>query len=174
MRKDLGMHGRIAAWVARISLFVLCTTVLSAGTSPRFLFETDEVQSDSEVLHAGPPTDCTGLTDGALCDDGDACTHDDACLAEECVGVDNVCTNGQQCDAATGDCACPDLCGDLDFDGDVDMNDRALFSDSYNALPTDPDFNICADFTGDGQVTRSDLRGFWGCFVHYARAVSGD
>jgi len=109
--------------------------------------------------------------DGALCEDSYLCTHDDACEAGECVGVDTECFDGQQCDETSGDCACADLCGDLDFDGDVDSDDRTLFNGSYNVNPGQPGFNICADYTGDGRVTRPDLRWWMGCYMDYIRVA---
>jgi hypothetical protein len=47
--------------------------------------------------------------------------------------------------------------GDVDGDGDVDLNDLASLLSAYGSSTGDPDYNPNADFDNDGDVDLTDL-----------------
>jgi hypothetical protein len=49
------------------------------------------------------------------------------------------------------------ITGDVDGDGDVDLNDLALLLAAYGACDGDPDYNPDADFDDSGRIDLSDL-----------------
>lgn len=50
--------------------------------------------------------------------------------------------------------------GDLDDDGDVDMDDVTVFRDAVGSEAGDDNYNPAADFDGDGRITMNDYRIF--------------
>jgi len=108
------------------------------------------------VCHGGSPPDC---------DDHDACTTDSCDPIMGC-RHDPLCPNGQRCNRRTGACECPVLCGDLDFDGDVDLDDLHLFLASFGFAEGDPEYNVCADYDGNGIVNVVDLRRWRRCLLN--------
>jgi hypothetical protein len=57
-----------------------------------------------------------------------------------------------------------ELCGDLDNDGDVDLDDYWVFLAAYGACAGDPNYNAVADLDGDGCVTLVDYQAWRLCY----------
>jgi hypothetical protein len=108
-----------------------------------------------------PPNDCNenGIPDecdigtqfGGFCADQGA-----PCFPAECSSDWN--TNGVPDD-------CPDeLCGDLNTDGNVDLNDYWVFVDAFGSCDGSPKYNAAADMDGDGCVTLLDYQAWRMCY----------
>jgi hypothetical protein len=69
----------------------------------------------------------------------------------------------------TDDC---EPCGDLDGDGDVDMDDYEAFRGAYGRTSDDPAYLVCADFDGSGAVGLSDFQAWLACFRAASEAPS--
>lgn len=82
---------------------------------------------------------CTLRADGATADIGDAYLRV------------NLCNVG-------------DVCGDLDFDGDVDAADYTLFRGSYAKAACAPGYMICADHDESGVVGIGDYQFWLSCY----------
>lgn len=101
-------------------------------------------------------------------DDGDLCTVE-VCDAGSggCIVAPRECPNDQRCETSTGMCVCPEVCGDLDFDDDVDEDDYELFLFTFGSSSGEPRFNICADYDEDGAVTLVDFQQWRLCFFAF-------
>jgi len=113
------------------------------------------------------------------CDDEDMCTTDacvdDACVLTPVVCDDDLFCNGlEECDPGTGDCVdgvapcvpqyCDeddDICrgADMDADGDVDLEDFALWQACFEMLPVEPEC-LAGDIDGNGTVDLDDFADF--------------
>lgn len=57
--------------------------------------------------------------------------------------------------------------GDLDADGDVDINDYKIFAGTYNLTEGDPDYVAEADYDGDYAITRADFQIWYSYYREY-------
>jgi hypothetical protein len=130
------------------------------------------IQGACEPQTGGVSEPCTRETDGDGCDDGRFCTADGSCRdgvctpsgAGPCTGSE-ACTEdeGGACVACPGDpvCACSNVCGDADQDGDVDSADVARVWSWVGGDGTSP--SGCqlgsADVDRDGSLTARDAEG---------------
>jgi|GEM_PF-1500815 len=64
------------------------------------------------------------------------------------------------------------MCGDLDEDGDVDVDDYLLFRSAYGKQTGDPDYIVEADFDKDGVVGLPDFYDWYSCYWNYLEAGS--
>jgi Dockerin type I domain len=55
-------------------------------------------------------------------------------------------------------CGIPDCIGDIDHDGDVDNDDRALLLAAFGSSPGEPHWNPDADLDGSGTIDTADLQ----------------
>jgi len=56
-------------------------------------------------------------------------------------------------------------CGDLDSDGDVDLDDYWMFLDAFGSCIGQPKYNAAADLDGDGCVTLVDYQAWRMCYL---------
>ncbi|MBW1676218.1 MAG: S8 family serine peptidase [Deltaproteobacteria bacterium] len=63
----------------------------------------------------------------------------------------------------------PEICGDLDADGDVDYYDYMIFRGTLGLHAGDPDYVEKADFDGDQRITLIDFWAWYGCYQDYLR-----
>ena len=63
---------------------------------------------------------------------------------------------------------CPEPCGDLDLDFDVDLYDYDLFFDSFGTGRGESGYFEPADLDHDGYIGMSDLELWLGCYEAYA------
>ena len=61
----------------------------------------------------------------------------------------------------------PEICGDLDADGDVDYDDYKVFFGTYTLTVGDPGYLEEADFDGDQCITLEDFRAWYRCYRDY-------
>lgn len=61
-------------------------------------------------------------------------------------------------------CPVSDICGDLDNDGDVDVDDRNILIAALNSASGDPGFVAEADYDQDGLISYSDYREWYKCY----------
>jgi hypothetical protein len=66
------------------------------------------------------------------------------------------------------------LCGDLDFDLDVDGDDYNLFIAAYGSQTGDANYNADADYDGDGVVSLADFQTWVGCYRDFVTPALGD
>jgi hypothetical protein len=59
------------------------------------------------------------------------------------------------------------ICGDLDFDDDVDADDYAAFLGAFGTGEEDAEFVPCADLDDDGMITFVDFQGWLQCYRDY-------
>jgi len=64
----------------------------------------------------------------------------------------------------------PEICGDLDADGDVDYDDYKVFFGTYTLTEGDPGYVQEADFDGDQCITLEDFRAWYRCYRDYVYA----
>jgi hypothetical protein len=104
------------------------------------------------------PNDCNqnGIPDE--CDIGTDwdgyCTGQGGCWPLEC-------SSDWNSDGIPDECQ---LCGDLDNDGDVDVEDYWLFLDAFGTCVGNPKYYPAADMDGDGCVTLLDYRAWRMCY----------
>jgi len=115
----------------------------------------------AEVIPDYPcmPNDCNGNAVPDECDigvqwDGYCTTPGIPCFPTECVsdwnhnGIPDTC----------------ELCGDLDYDGNVDLDDYWTFLDAFGTCAGDPKYNPWADMDGDGCITLLDYQAWRVCY----------
>ncbi len=121
----------------------------------------------------GVPDECDILAGAPDCD-GDGLL--DSCAFE--FGLDDDCNeNGTPdlCDIAAGTSTdddsngIPDECdgfvlGDLDGDGDTDVDDFYVFAGTFGACDSDPEFIAAADYDRDGCITLDDYQTWLACY----------
>ena len=61
----------------------------------------------------------------------------------------------------------PEICGDLDADGDVDYYDYMIFRATFGLHAGDPGYVEEADSDGDGWITLIDFSAWYGCYRDY-------
>ena len=59
----------------------------------------------------------------------------------------------------------PGICGDLDYDGDVDIDDFFEFLDAFGTCDGDLKYNPDCDFDGDACVTLVDYQAWMACYL---------
>jgi hypothetical protein len=112
----------------------------------------------AEVYFGAPPNDCNdnGFLDA--CDIGvewgGYCYSNTPCFPFECESDWN--HNG-----IPDDC---ELCGDLDNDANVDLDDYWMFFDAFGTCVGQPKYNAAADMDGDGCVTLLDYQAWRMCY----------
>ncbi len=62
---------------------------------------------------------------------------------------------------------CAGLCGDLDYDADVDSQDFVLFMASFGRHAGEVGYENCADYDRDGVVSLIDYQRWFACFEDY-------
>ncbi len=105
-------------------------------------------------------------TANPVCPDSDndgVCDVDDVCPGFD----DNIDSDG---DGIPDGCD-PVVPGDLDDDGDVDLDDYNAFLAAYGSSSGDPNFLPAADFDGDDFVGMPDF-GIW--YAHYLAFANGE
>ena len=97
---------------------------------------------------------------------GACCLLDDSCwddtLAGDCAGAGGEWHEWELC--ADIECASAVL-GDLDGDGDMDVDDFYIFADTFGACDGDPEFIAAADYDGDGCITLDDYQTWMACYL---------
>ncbi|MEP0848408.1 MAG: hypothetical protein HRF50_16490 [Phycisphaerae bacterium] len=73
-------------------------------------------------------------------------------------------TSLEGCTLDDGQPACPQPCGDLDGDGDVDQADAAILLGAMGQHAGEPGFVACADYDGDGAITLADYQLWIECY----------
>ncbi|MHC4090792.1 MAG: hypothetical protein ACYSVY_11045, partial [Planctomycetota bacterium] len=102
--------------------------------------------------------------EAADCDDGFFCTGIESCDTNGlCQSSGDPCGGGEWCEES-GELCLPYGNGDLDFDGDVDLNDFAGFQKCFGHSAL---FGGCgpANLTGDGMIDLDDFAGFQEAFT---------
>jgi len=61
----------------------------------------------------------------------------------------------------------PEICGDLDEDGDVDYYDYMIFRATFGLGAGDPGYMEKADTDGDELITMTDFAAWYGCYRDY-------
>jgi len=113
----------------------------------------------AEVSFGSPPNDCNenGIPDE--CDIGvewgGPCYSNTPCFPWECESDWNHNGIPDSCE----------VCGDLDSDGDVDLDDYWMFLDAFGACVGQPKYNAAADLDGDGCVTLVDYQAWRMCYL---------
>ena len=62
----------------------------------------------------------------------------------------------------------PEICGDLDEDGDVDFGDYSIFLGTFGLHAGDSGYIEEADFDGDEWITLIDFAAWYGCYRDYS------
>jgi subtilisin-like proprotein convertase family protein len=113
----------------------------------------------AEVTFGAPPNDCN---ENGIPDECDIAVQ----FGGKCVDLGAPCYPSE-CDSDWNSNGIPDgceLCGDLDGDGDVDVDDYWVFADSFGACVGSPKYNAEADMDGDGCVTLVDYQAWRMCY----------
>ncbi len=112
----------------------------------------------AEVTLGPPPNDCNqnGIPDE--CDIGvewgGDCTGQGGCWPTTCASDWNHNGIPDSCE----------ICGDIDNDQDVDINDYWMFVSAFGACVGSPNYNAEADLDGDGCVTLVDYQAWRVCY----------
>jgi hypothetical protein len=174
------------------SFFVGTSVVVAAGTYPAPMDENGTLAHQSWITFNAVPFDPTSITANLYNMDDIGFPSNWLLRAEVTFGAPpNDCNqNGipDECDIGTewgGYCTRPpgdpdgpcvsdwnhngipdtcEMCGDLDNDGDVDLDDYWAFQDSYGMCAGQPKYNPAADMDGDGCVTLVDYRAWRICY----------
>lgn len=112
-----------------------------------------------EVQFGAPENDCNqnGIPDE--CDIGTQWGGFCAGQGGDCFPAD--CESDWNTNGAPDSC---EVCGDLDFDGDVDMDDYWIFVNAFGTCVGNPKFVPGADMDGDGCITLVDYRAWRICY----------
>lgn len=104
------------------------------------------VAASATVSRAGCPNECSGhgecVQGTCLCDDG---------------------YEGEDCSLG----GCPEVCGDLDDDGDVDAADFSLFLAAFGQSVESLLYDDCANYDGAGIITFVDYQYWRQCYRDY-------
>jgi len=103
----------------------------------------------------------------ADCDDEKFCNGGETCIGGRCVSGEAPCdpvteTCDEETDSCSRTCNTKTTC-DLNLDGGFDLLDYATFMLSSGRTMTDPQFDQCADYDGDGAITPADYLTWWQC-----------
>jgi hypothetical protein len=113
----------------------------------------------AEVTCCGLPDDCNGNGIPDECDigvqwGGNCATPGIPCFPPECSSDWNHNGVPDSCE----------VCGDLDNDGNVDLDDFWTFLDAFGTCVGQPKYNAAADMDGDGCVTLLDYQAWRMCY----------
>lgn len=123
--------------------------------------EGDTAYDSAAVEITADPLDTDDDGDGFTENGGDC--NDDA--SDVSPGVEEVCGDGidNNCSGQTDE-DCEPAIGDIDGDGDCDADDYALFRLCLGKCVGDEGFLVDVDYDGDGCITYSDYRIWYGLF----------
>jgi hypothetical protein len=112
----------------------------------------------AELFCGLPQNDCNGNGIPDECDIGvqwgGYCTGQGGCWP-------TVCESDWNHNGIPDSC---EMCGDLDNDGNVDLDDYWAFLDSYGTCVGNPKYNPAADMDGDGCITLLDYQAWRMCY----------
>jgi len=113
----------------------------------------------AEVYFGAPANDCNenGIPDE--CDIGVQWGGYCANQGEPC--FPRICSSDWNGNGVPDEC---EICGDIDEDGDVDIDDYWAFLDAFGTCVGHPKYNPLADMDGDGCVTLADYRAWRMCY----------
>jgi len=143
------------------------TANLSAGT----YYVTVEAYGSTSC---GQYTLCIALNLGACCVSG-VCTG--TMGSQDCANNGGVWFFGENCNTyVCPTVECPAICGDLEPDGDVDLDDYYLFVAAFGSCTGDENFNPLADMDHDGCVTLVDYQMWIDCYrnPHSTAMIEGE
>jgi len=184
----------LSPWVRVHSSFFVGASVVTTSGYPAPMDEDAPQYNEAWVTFNTVPFDPTNITAGLynMTDIGYPCNWllraEIVCcsLPHDCNGnhIQDECDIGVQwggyCATPGANCFPPEcssdwdhngvpdeceVCGDLDNDGNVDLDDYWMFLDAFGTCVGDPKYNAAADMDGDGCVTLVDYQAWRLCYL---------